>query len=137
MGVFVQLHNLTDLGVLVLRLAIAAVFLVHGNYKWAMWKMQPTPELPAPMLKILRLLSICEPLGGVAMVLGFLTQLAALGLGIIMVGAIYTKRNKMKVPFAQQRSVGWEFDLILLAACVLLFFSGAGSYAIDSVWIGG
>ncbi|HLC55235.1 MAG TPA: DoxX family membrane protein, partial [Candidatus Nanoarchaeia archaeon] len=37
------------------------------------------------------LLGIAETLGGLAVIIGFLTQLAGLGLALTMVGAIYMK----------------------------------------------
>ena len=136
MDVFASLHSLSDIGLFALRFGIGIIFVFHGNHKRAMWKMEPSEQLPAGLLKILRLLSICEPLGGIAMIFGFLTQLAALGLGIIMLGAINLKANKMKQPFAGRQNAGWEFDFILLAGCVSVFFSGAGSIALDRMLFG-
>lgn len=136
MGVFASLHQWSDVGLLALRIGVGAIFLAHGRQKKAMWSMQPSEKLPAGMLNILRLLSICEPLGGIALILGFLTQLAALGLGIIMLGAINLKAGKMKQPFAASGTVGWEFDFVLLAGTIALFFTGAGAWALDRIWFG-
>ncbi len=136
MGFFISLHQGADLGLLALRLVIGAIFLVHGLQKRPMWKMQPNDKLSAGLLNVLRLLSICEPLGGIAMVVGFLTQLAALGLGIIMLGAINLKGRTRKVPFAPRDQAGWEFDFMILGGLVALFFIGAGAYALDHVWLG-
>lgn len=131
-----NLTALNDWGLLALRVALAAIFIYHGSQKWAMWKMSPSEQMPAGMLNMMKFLSIVEPLGGVAVAVGFLTQLAALGLGIIMLGAINTKVRVMKVPFAAQDKTGWEMDLILLAACIALFFAGAGGMSFDSFWLG-
>jgi putative oxidoreductase len=136
MNVFVSLHQGTDLGLLALRLVIGAIFLVHGSQKRGMWKMQANDKLPAWLLNVLRLLSICEPLGGIALVTGFLTQLAALGLGIIMLGAINLKARTRKVPFAPRDQAGWEFDLMILGGVAALFFAGAGTYSLDRLWFG-
>jgi putative oxidoreductase len=137
MSFFSSLHASSDWGQLVLRLILAATFLAHGRTKWAMWKMQPSDKMPASMLNIMRLLSICEPLGAVALILGFLTQLSALGLTIIMLGAINFKVRKLKAPFAVTRDKpGWEFEMIILGGTVALFFSGAGAYALDRLWFG-
>jgi putative oxidoreductase len=136
MNVFTSLHGYSDVGLLALRWAIGAIFLVHGLRKRAMWSMKPSQQMPAGLLNILRLLSIAEPLGGLALVLGFLTQLAALGLAIVMVGAIDLKARKMKLAFSPQDTSksGWEIDFILLAGSVALFFTGAGAYALDRLW---
>jgi putative oxidoreductase len=137
MNALVSLHQFSDFGLLILRLVMAAIFYVHGKAKWGMWKMQPSEKLPAPMLNILRLLSIAEPLGALALLVGFLTQPAALGLAIIMAGVVNLKRSKMSVPFSGPSTVGWEYELILLAAAVVLVFTGAGAYGLDRVWFNG
>lgn len=42
----------------------------------------------------------------------------------------------MKEPFTSQEKAGWEFDFILLAGCIVLLISGAGSIAVDRRWFG-
>lgn len=135
MNFFVSLHAYTDWGLLVLRLALGASFLAHGKLKWAMWKMKPSEKMPAPMLGILRLLSICEPLGAVGVIAGFLTQLAALGLALVMLGALNLKIRTMKVPYLVMERGGWEFELLLLAMAVSLIFGGAGAFSLDRAWL--
>ncbi|HYS19466.1 MAG TPA: hypothetical protein VEO73_00115, partial [Gemmatimonadales bacterium] len=66
MGFFTELRHMGDWALLALRLGVGVPFLVHGIQKSAMWKMQPSAQLPAGMLSVLRLLSIVEPLGAVA-----------------------------------------------------------------------
>ena len=121
----------TNWALLALRIAVGVIFLVHGIQKQAMWKMQPSAQLPAPMIKLLRFLSIVEPLGGLAMLAGFLTRPAAIGLAIIMVGAINLKARKMHKGFTGDG--GWELDFIILAANVALLLAGAGAWSLDSV----
>lgn len=113
-----------SVGVLALRLAIAAIFLVHGTKKLG------------NLTSFMGFIGICETLGGLAMLFGFLTQLAALGLGIIMIGAMYKKINEWHVPFTAMDKMGWEFDLILLGACIALLTLGAGVYSVDSMILG-
>ena len=131
MGFFTDLQRLSDWALLALRLGVGVVFLVHGTQKWAMWKMQPSTQLPAGMLSVLRFLSIVEPLGGLGVVFGFLTQPAAAGLAIIMIGAIRLKAVQMHKRFTGDG--GWELDYILLAAAIALFISGAGRLSLDRV----
>lgn len=135
MEFFVNLHQFGDWGLLALRIAVGAIFLVHGTQKWALWNPPAggAVQMPAGMLSLMKFLSIVEPLGALAVLGGFLIQLAAVGLGIIMIGAIAFKMRMMKVPFAAQDKTGWEFDFILLAACIALFFFGAGSIGLDRV----
>jgi putative oxidoreductase len=131
-----NLHQLSDWGLLALRIAVGAIFLVHGTQKWAMWKMQPSGEMPSGMLTMMKFLSVVEPLGGLAVLIGFLTQLAALGLGVIMIGAIAMKKRMMKVPFTAMDKMGWEFDFMILAATIALFIFGAGTISLDNLFWG-
>jgi putative oxidoreductase len=134
MQVFAQLHTLTDWGLLVLRVGLGVTFLVHGIQKRAMWKMQPSAQMPAGLLSILRLLSIAEPLGGVAVITGLLTQLAAAGFVIVMLGAINLKARQLHKSFTGDG--GWELDYALLTAAVALLILGAGRISLDRVLLG-
>ena len=120
-----------DWGKLALRLAIAGIFLAHGSMKWALWSGSP-PGMPAGMLALFKILSIVEPLAAVAILLGMFTRGAALVLAIVMVGAIYTKIAVMHLPYAAGNALGWEFDAVILAGCLVLLFEGAGRYAVDA-----
>ncbi len=123
-----SLNRYSDWGLLALRLSIGAVFVYHGMAKWNMGDLSP----------IMTILKYAEPLGGLALILGVLTQLAGLGLGIIMLGAIYMKATgfgqqvmDLMGTFAVQGGTGWEFDLVLLAGSIVLFLMGAGSISVD------
>ena len=86
------------------------------------------------MLSLLRFLSVAEPLGAVALVTGFLTQLASAGFVIIMIGAIRLKAIQMHKKFSE--AGGWELDFILLAGGIALFFVGAGQLSLDRLLFG-
>ena len=118
-------------GLLALRIALAAIFLVHGKQKLAMWKMAPSEQMPASMLTIMKILSIVETLAGISMLLGFFTRLGALAIIIVMLGALYFKMFKWKTPFNSNTTTGWEFDLIILASGIMLFFTGGGVVSFD------
>jgi putative oxidoreductase len=131
MEFFASLHQLGDWALLVLRAGVGIIFLVHGTQKRAMWKMQPSPQMPASLLSILRFLSIAEPAGGLAVLFGFLTQPAAAGLALVMLGAIRLKIAQMRKGFSGEG--GWEFEFLIFVAAITLFFTGAGSFALDRV----
>lgn len=120
-----SLHAFGDWGILVLRVVIAAIFLYHGKAK-----------IGGAMGGFMQFIGFCEMLGGLAILLGFLTQFAAAGIGIIMVGATYKKITEWHVPFWSRDNTGWEFDLLILAACIALLFIGGGSMAVDRSWLG-
>lgn len=117
-----------DIGVLLLRFAVGAVFLYHA------W---PKLKAPAEMAKGMgwpswgpMVLGGVEMLGALSVILGVYTQLGALALAIVMAGATYHKVAKWKVPFSAMDKMGWEFDLILLAANLAILLGGAGAYAL-------
>lgn len=135
--IIASLYQFNDFGLLALRLAVGAIFIYHGRQKWAMWKMQPSQQMPANMLNMMKGLSIIEPIAGAAILTGYYTQAAAAILAIIMIGAIGMKMGPMKTPFAAQDKTGWEFDSMILAGCIMLFVAGAGSIlAIDFSLLG-
>jgi putative oxidoreductase len=109
-------------GLLFLRACIGFIFLYHS-----------TPKLQGKMGLFMKFIGVCELIGGLAVIVGWLTQLAAMGLGIIMLGAIWKKKHEWHVPFASQEKTGWEFDLMILGGCVALIVTGAGEMAIEAV----
>jgi putative oxidoreductase len=72
-----------------------------------------------------------ELVGGIAMLVGFLTRLAALGLIAIMAGAIATVH--WPHGFSLQTG-GYEYNLTLIVMCLCLFLGGPGPLSIDRVF---
>jgi putative oxidoreductase len=111
---------------LVLRLALAAVFIYHGwqlvmsDTAWGTAWMKGANAQPAAVQAAV---AWGELLGGLAVLLGFLTRWAAAGLAIIMVGAIVTvhARNGFDITHG-----GFEYNLVLIAVCVALILLGPG-----------
>lgn len=136
MNILSLLHGWNDGALLLMRLALGAVFLAHGTMKWGMWKSPEPGAAPMPMRNVMRFLSIMEPLGGLAVIAGFLTQFAAAGFACIMLGAIWMKMRVWKAPFVGTGSTGWEFDLMNLVALLVLVTAGAGMYSLDHWLLG-
>jgi len=136
MGFFVSLHQFSDFALLILRLALGTVFLFHGLPKKGLWSAQPSDQLPAGLLTRLRILSIAEPAGALGLIFGLLTQLAGLGLVIVMAGAITFLRTKAHRKFKEANAPGWEFEFMLLVVALALAILGGGKYALDRVVFG-
>lgn len=119
-----SLHAYSDWGLLLLRLCIGIIFIVHARGKLA------------NINSFMGFIGVCEMLGGLALIFGFLTQLAALGLAIIMAGAAYKKHFEWKVPFFTLEKMGWEYDFVLFGANILLFLVGSGEIAVDPALFG-
>ncbi len=117
---FLKLTQYNDIGLFVLRLTVAAIFAYHA-----------VPKLKNKMGSKFLLLGIAEGAAAAALAFGFYTQLAALLLAIVMVGAIWMKITKWRVPFAAMDKTGWEFDLILLAANIAILLGGGGTIEIQ------
>src|SRR5437867_4094861 len=134
MTVLSSLHQFSDWGLFALRLGVGTVFLVHGSQKRAMWRMQPSVPMPAGLLSLLKVLSIAEPLGGLATLVGLLTQAGAAGCILVRRGAIRFKVQQMR-----KGSTGegrWDFEFLLLAAAIAFFLLGAGKFALDRLLFG-
>lgn len=124
-----ELNQYSDIGFLILRLAVAIIFIYHALPKLKGAKMMSQAMgMPAGMIFVLGLVELASSLG---MILGLYIQLAALLLAIVMIGAIYFKIAKWRMPFAAMDKTGWEFDLILLAANIAILLSGGGSIGIQ------
>src|SRR5688572_16249862 len=113
------------LGLLVLRLALGLVFIVHGGQKLFVIGLSGSAGMLANMgvpgaSVIGPLLAVVEPLAGVAVVLGLLTRLAALGIAMDMLGAImlFHRLHGFFVP------MGIEFPMMLCAAGLALVALG-------------
>ncbi len=113
----------------ILRIAIGIIFAVHGYQKikggpqnfggWLKSLAVPFPTFSA------YLVSYTEFLGGIALIVGFLTPLAALMIAATMVVAI------TKVKASKGLVGGYELDLILLAAALALALAGPGALSLD------
>jgi putative oxidoreductase len=134
MSVASTLHQFGDWGLLALRLGVGTVFLVHGREKRAMWKLQPSAQMPAGVLSLLKVLSVAEPLGALATLAGLLTQASAAGFILVMLGAIRLKVTQMRKGFSGEG--GWEFEFLLLVGAIALLFLGAGKFALDRLLFG-
>ncbi|GIU68163.1 MAG: hypothetical protein KatS3mg001_013 [Candidatus Pacearchaeota archaeon] len=120
-----------DVSLFVLRLFVGAIFLFHGLPKFKM-----TAEMAAGMKKsktFVVLLGFVEMIAGLALILGFYTKIAAVLLGLVMIGALYHKISKWKVPFSTMNGTGWEFDLVLLGSNLVLVAIGGGAISLDAL----
>lgn len=125
----------TDLAVLVLRLAVGAIFVVQGYRKTfaqagakgsgaALRDVIAAEGLPAPAL-LARVVALVELVGGVLILLGLATRITAVPLAVTLAVAI--ARFKWKDGFQG----GWDWPLSVLAATLALFLLGAGTVSAD------
>jgi putative oxidoreductase len=131
-----ELADQSEWGLLALRIAVGVVFIVHGWPKITgargMAAMMGGGEARPVLVGIFTVQGIVEAGGGILLILGVLTQLVAVAFMVIMIGAIVLKIRQWKTGFMAQQTTGWEFDFVLLAANLLLFFTGPGELAIQA-----
>ena len=120
--------------ILLLRLVLGVIFGYHSIPKLTKGKeMASGMNMPFAFVVIL---GIAELLAAVGSILGIYTKYAAIIMGIVMIGALFYKIVKWKIPFAGMDKTGWEFDALILAAAIVLFYSGAGPVSLDAKLFG-
>jgi putative oxidoreductase len=77
-----------------------------------------------------RFLGLAELAGGLGVALGILPQLAALGLILLMAGAIQKKIFVWHTGFWGKSSDGWHYDLLFVAMCLVVATTGGGRFVL-------
>jgi putative oxidoreductase len=125
---FPQLAHFTDLGLLLLRLMVGLVFVTSG------YSHLKDPQARAKSIEMSKgftiFLGVGELASGLGVALGVLTQLAAIGLSLIMFGAIQKKIFSWHTGFWGEKSSGWHYDLMLVLMNAVILFTNGGSYVL-------
>jgi putative oxidoreductase len=122
---FPQLARFTDLGLLLMRLMVGVVFAASG---YSHLKDPAARAKSIGMSKSLTIfLGIAEVAGALGVAFGVLTQLAALGLILLMLGAIYKKIFVWHTGFWGEKASGWHYDLLFIVMNLVILFSDGGS----------
>ena len=125
---FPQLARFTDLGLLLLRLMVGIVFL---SSSWSHVKDPAKRGQSIGMSKGFTVfLGLAELLGALGVVFGVLQQLAAIGLILIMLGAIYKKISAWHTGFLGEKASGWHYDLMIVIMCLVVLFTDGGQYVL-------
>lgn len=125
---FPQLARFADLGFLLLRLMVACVFITSG---WSHLTKAEERSKSIGMSKAFTMfLGLAEVLASLGLIFGVLTQLAAIGLILIMLGAIQRKIFVWHIGFWGEKAEGWHYDLILIVMNLVIFLTGGGRYVL-------
>ena len=131
-----------DYAVTIARLAMGVVFFAHGAQKMLGWFggygfsgtmgfFTQAMHIPAP----LAFLAICaEFFGGLGLLVGLLGRVAAFGIMMNMLVAIFTVhiQNGFFANWSgQQKGEGVEFHLLAIALALVIIIKGSGALSID------
>lgn len=128
-------QTLQDSGLVIARIAVGALFIAHGWQKISEFGLDGTAAsfdmmgVPLPEAAAFAAAAI-EVGGGVLLVLGLLTPLAALLLVVDMVGAFWFAHREAGVFVTDG---GWELVVALGAAALLIGMVGPGRLSLDAL----
>ena len=81
-------------------------------------------------------LGVIELLAGLGIAGGLLTRLSAVGLMIVMLGAMHRKAFVWHTGFWGKGSQGWHYDLLLFLIVLMVFATNGGVWTIDRMLFG-
>ena len=120
-------HGLHDAAQMGMRTAIGVIFIVHGFTKfgnpgfggWISSMGIPT-EMQIPI-------ALAEFIPGILLIIGVLTRISASLISIVMLGALFLVKGASSLTGEH----GYELDLILLAACLVVIVAGPGRISLS------
>ena len=90
-------------------------------------------DIPAP----LALLSVAaEFLGGLGLIVGFLSRIAALGIAAVMIVALIAVHGKFGFFmnwYGEKKGHGIEYHILVLALALTVMIKGAGAFSLDQI----
>jgi len=123
-----HLAQFTDYGLLFVRLMAGAVYINsgYGDLK--------DPDARSKSIGMPKgftiFLAVAELAGGAGLILGIFPQLAAIGLILIMLGAIQKKICVWKTGFWGEDGFGWSYDLTLVSMLLVILFTDGGRFVL-------
>jgi len=135
-------YTTNDYAITVLRLVMGLVFSAHGAQKMLGWFggygfggtmgfFTHQMRIPAP----LAFLAICaEFFGGLGLLLGFLSRIAAFGImcNMLVAVALVHAANGFFMNWAgNQKGEGFEYHLLAIASALVIILKGSGALSVD------
>jgi putative oxidoreductase len=132
------LRSSNDKTLALMRLILSFIFLAHGGQMalgwWGGYGWHATIGMFTSQLHIPAFFAGCailaEFVGGLMLLAGLLSRLAALALAIVMMVAIL-KVHLHNGLLGGPGGAGYEYPLAVLALCILIIFKGGGAMSLD------
>jgi putative oxidoreductase len=127
--IFPQLAQFTDISLLLLRLMVGLVFISSG------YKHLKDPAARSKDIGMSKgftiFLGAAEFAGGLGVISGVFAQLAAIGLILLMLGAIQKKIFTWRIGFwGKSGTDGWSYDTMLVLMNLVIVTTGGGNLAL-------
>jgi putative oxidoreductase len=127
-AMFPHLAGLTDFGLVFLRIMVGLIFADSGYEDLKDPSARSKRVGMPPSFTIF--LGVAELLGGIAVIVGVLTQLASIGLILVMLGALQKKIALRKTGFWGKSGLGWNYELILISMLLVILFTDGGRFTL-------
>jgi putative oxidoreductase len=130
---FPALGGLTDASLLLLRLMLGVVFITSG------WSHLSNPSQRSKDIGMSKgftaFLGAAELAGGLGVTFEIFTQLAAIGLILVMLGAIQKKVVVWRTGFwGPSGTNGWSYETMLIVMNLVILTTGGGNLSIGN-WL--
>lgn len=123
-----QLAAFTDLVLVLLRLMVALTFVTSG---WSHTTKSAERSKSIGMSQGFTVfLGIAEVAGGLGVAFGVLTQLAAVGLILVMLGAIQKKIFVWHISFWGEKTYGWHYEVMFILMNLVILVTNGGRWVL-------
>lgn len=124
------------------RFVLGVIFFMHGSQKVLGWfgggglaaTVQGMTQMGLPAV-LVYIVSFTEFLGGIALIFGLLSRLAAFGVMCVMIGAVITVHWQngffLNWYMTPGKGHGFEYNLALIAMGLAVVIGGGGCLSID------